>query len=98
MAQLALVVFGPEPQDSEVNLTKILELFGVPWQNVSAETLLDHSEVVPGEEYCILAAMPLVAKTLRRGLCGLELPPILRAAESLFLFGGDCSKVTQGLV
>jgi hypothetical protein len=80
-----------------VQLAQILDFFEVPWERVGPGALADFGVAGRDEGYCVLAAMPLIGGMLM-DRPGADFPPLLRRAESVFLFGGDSSAATRVLV
>src|ERR1044071_7271157 len=96
MARKAVVLCGdgelPDPY-----LVQILDFFEIPWEGVSPAALFDLTGSSTLESYSLFAALPLMSRIMNEGAAG-NLPPLLRRAESIFLFGGQDSHGTDVLL
>ena len=81
-----------------LNVARILDFFEVPWERAGPAALADAGVLPADQEYCVLATMSLAGSVLMNRGRGADMPPILRRAESVFLFGGDTSVATRTLL
>ena len=84
---------GPAAQ-----LAKLLDFFEVPWERLGPGSLASSGVHSGEEEYCVLAAMPLVGSIVMKRRSCTDLSLLLQRAESVFFFGGDLSAATRVLL
>jgi hypothetical protein len=98
MAELALLLSEAQPTESEVNLTRILDFFGVPWRQISTEDLFSVGELLEKQRCCLFARMPVAGKLLTSQSTEVALLFLIQNAQSAFIFGADCSAATKNLL
>jgi hypothetical protein len=93
---VALRICAEEQTSFERNLGKIVDFFGIESRLVDARGLatVDPSTVSDGAPYSVLVAAVHLAPVVGAG----RLPPVLRHAESVFVFGFDRSEASRGLL
>lgn len=95
--RIAVRICAQEPTSSERCLGKIVQFFGVESRLVEARGLAtaDPQTVSNGAPYSVLVSAAHLGAV---GRAGGGWPPLLRRAESVFVFGFDCSQPSQGLL
>jgi hypothetical protein len=96
MGQIALLICE-ELTEPARNVTKILDLFGIPWKRLEPRALVECAvESIP-RPYCVICPIPLAGRVLAKS-SATALSPLLNQAESAFLYGADHTEATGELL
>ncbi len=79
------------------NLSKMLDLFEIPWQPVSSAAFDRFPESLD-QPYCVICPMLLAAQALAHRNLNEGLPELVTRAESVFFFGAEPSTEANGLL
>ena len=92
MSKVAFLISDGQEGSSQ-KIARILDLFRMPWRQLSPSALLDG--VTDAESYVVLCPMPLLGRVLSEWTPGPGMPPLLEQADSVFLYGAEFGTATR---
>src|SRR5262245_60601119 len=94
---VAIRICAEEQTSSERSLGKIVDFFGIESRFIDARglTTIDPTTLSDDTPYSVLVSAVHLASAVTAGG---SLPPLLRRAESVFVFGFDRSERSRGLL
>lgn len=97
MAQTALLVCDAV-EGNALRIARILDLFAIPWQQLSPRALVDRAPDAAAGSYGVVCPMAILTRVrAERGRVN-GLPPLIDAAESVFVYGADATPATRELL
>lgn len=84
----AVLLCAENLSPEDFHLTEILDFFGIAWQSLTAQEIFHNYPKDENGDFCILSSASFLAEVLQScGNSSCELPPWMREANSVFLYG-----------